>query len=261
MYLNFPFDCLSNLFSESLGRCLYLDDALQLSQLDEFAYQEMIAFIPLNAHPNPKRVLVIGGGDGGVVRELLKHPLVEEVVLCEIDEAVIRVSRQYLSFMSESFNNPKVKVEIEDGQHYVKKHKNEFDVIITDSSDPKGPAEVLFEKNYYQSLYECLKSGGIVCSQAETIWFHLPFIKTLYSMAQSIFQSVAYASVMVATYPAGQIGFLLASKDQVVDFSSPIYCFSEAQLESMKLRYYSPNIHRHAFTLPYFAEKVSINLP
>ena len=139
-----------------------LDGAVQLTEKDEFAYQEMIAFLPLNSHPEPKKVLIIGGGDGGVIREVLKHPLVEEIVLCEIDEAVIRVSRKYLRFMSKHFDDPKVKILIQDGYKYIRDNKSAFDVIITDSSDPKGPAVSLFQREYYLSLHECLRPGGSI---------------------------------------------------------------------------------------------------
>lgn len=134
-----------------------LDNAIQCTDKDEFSYQEMITFLPLNSHPCPKKVLIIGGGDGGVGREVLKHPMVQEVVQCEIDEAVVRVSKIFFPGLASSYNNPKLTVKFEDGFEFVKCHKDEFDVIITDSSDPIGPAEVLFQKEYYQALWESLR--------------------------------------------------------------------------------------------------------
>ncbi|XP_074597717.1 spermidine Synthase [Brevipalpus obovatus] len=241
--------------NESLGLCLALDGAIQLSEKDEFSYQEMITFLPLNSHPEPKRVLIIGGGDGGVIREALKHPMVEEIVLCEIDEAVIRVSREYLGFMSSHFDNPKVKILIQDGYEYIRNNKSAFDVIITDSSDPKGPAISLFQREYYQSLYECLRSGGIIACQAESIWYHLPLIKSLHSIAREIFATVAYATTMVATYPSGQIGFLMACKDKQIQFNEPIRKLTDEQVSQMGLKYYSSDIHRAAFVLPVFVTK------
>ncbi|CAF3734750.1 unnamed protein product [Rotaria sp. Silwood1] len=125
-------------FSTAHGNVLVLDNRIQCTERDEFAYQEMLAFLPLLAHPNPKRVLIIGGGDGGVLREVIKHPKVEEVVLCEIDQDVIDVSKKYFPEMFKGFLSPKATINIGDGFEYLKIHKNEFDVIITDSSDPEG---------------------------------------------------------------------------------------------------------------------------
>ena len=115
-----------------------LDDCIQVTDLDECAYHEMISFLPINSHPSPKRVLIIGAGDGGVAREVLKHPLVEEVVLCEIDPAVIRVAKQFFPKLACSFDNPKLKLHVDDGIEYVKRHKHYFDIVITDSSGRPG---------------------------------------------------------------------------------------------------------------------------
>lgn len=215
----------------------------------------MISFLPLMCHPNPKKVLVVGGGDGGVIREVLKHPSIESITLCEIDEAVIRLSRKYMPFMSSHFDDPKVKILIEDGYEYIRHNKDSFDVIITDSSDPKGPALSLFQKEYYQALKDCLRSGGIISCQAESIWYHLPLIKFLYKTARELYASADYGSTMVATYPSGQIGFLLACKDKQIDFRKPIRKLSADEAQQMNLRYYSTEIHEAAFVKPQFVRK------
>ncbi|CAL1286002.1 unnamed protein product [Larinioides sclopetarius] len=124
--------------SAKWGRVLALDNAVQLTEMDEFSWQEMATYLPLNSHPNPKKVLVIGGGDGGTVRDITKHPLVESVTMCEIDETVIEMSKKYLPFMAKGFDSPKLTLHIGDGVEFMKNHQNEFDVIITDSTDPKG---------------------------------------------------------------------------------------------------------------------------
>lgn len=129
------------------------------------SYQEMITHLAMNAHPNPKKVLVIGGGDGGVLREVVKHETVESATLVDIDEAVIRLSKKYLPGMSVGFQHPSVNVHIGDGFAYLKDKKNEFDVIITDSSDPEGPAEALFRKEYFELLNSALKEGGVITTQ------------------------------------------------------------------------------------------------
>ena len=132
--------------------------------LSGLSYQEMITHLAMNSHPNPKRVLVVGGGDGGVLREVIKHSSVESAVLCEIDEAVIRLSKKYLPAVSIGFHHPNVAVHIADGFEFLRDRKNEFDVIITDSSDPRGPAETLYQKPYFELLNEALREGGIVAT-------------------------------------------------------------------------------------------------
>lgn len=125
----------------------------------------MITHLAMNSHPNPKKVLVVGGGDGGVLREVVKHSTVESVILCDIDEAVIRLSKKYLPGMSIGFQHPNVSVHIGDGFKFLADRKNEFDVIITDSSDPVGPAESLFQKPYFELIFDALKEGGVVTTQ------------------------------------------------------------------------------------------------
>lgn len=129
------------------------------------SYQEMITHLAMNSHPDPKKVLVIGGGDGGVLREVVKHPSVETAILCDIDEAVIRLSKKFLPHMSIGFQHPKVKTYIGDGFQFLRDRKNEFDVIITDSSDPEGPAEALFQKPYFELLNGALREGGVIATQ------------------------------------------------------------------------------------------------
>lgn len=147
------------------GNVLVLDGVIQVTERDEFSYQEMIAHIPLFAHPNPKRVLVIGGGDGGVLREIARHKGVEEIVICELDKDVIDVSKQYLPTLAKGYDDPRVTVHVMDGAKFMDENQDSFDVIITDSSDPVGPANVLFETPFYKAMYKSLREGGIVCTQ------------------------------------------------------------------------------------------------
>ena len=196
---------------------------------------------------------IIGGGDGGVARECLKHHLVEKLVQCEIDDRVVELSKQYFPSMASSYNNPKLELVIGDGYKYLTDLPNEsFDVIITDSSDPKGPAVCLFQQAYYELLFEKLTPNGIICCQAESIWFDLDFIKNLLEINRKIFKKVAYASTMTCTYPSGQIGFLICSKDSKTQLERPLHILDEEQL---KLKYYSQRIHEAAFVLPRFVQK------
>ncbi|KAF8523482.1 saccharopine dehydrogenase [Hysterangium stoloniferum] len=235
--------------SETFGNVLVLDGVIQCTERDEFSYQEMIAHIPLASHPNPKKVLVIGGGDGGVVREVLRHESVEEVVLCDIDEAVIRVSKQYLPHMSSLLDTSRVRVYVGDGFKFLADNKSTYDVIITDSSDPVGPAAALFEQPYFQLLYNALAPGGHISTQAECLWLHLPLIADLRARTRKIFPVVEYAYTTIPTYPAGQIGFIVASKQPGRDLSKPLRPVPNT-------RYYNSALHTAAFTLPEFARVI-----
>ncbi|KAF8964129.1 spermidine synthase [Flammula alnicola] len=206
----------------------------------------MIAHLPLASHPNPKKVLVIGGGDGGVVREVLKHDTVEQVVLCDIDEAVIRVSKIYLPHMSALLASPKVTVHIGDGFKFLATHEGTYDVIITDSSDPVGPAATLFEKPYFQLLHDALTPGGHISTQGECLWLHLPLIQELRNMTRGLFATAEYAYTTIPTYPSGQIGFIVCAKAPGRDLRTPVR-------EVQDTKYYNKAIHTSAFDLPEFA--------
>ncbi|TIC26651.1 saccharopine dehydrogenase [Wallemia mellicola] len=233
--------------SESYGNVLVLDGAVQCTERDEFSYQEMIAHLPMASHPNPERVLVIGGGDGGVLREVIKHPQVKEAVLCDIDEAVPRVSKQYLPKMAEGLEHEKVTVFIGDGFKFLQDKKNYFDVIITDSSDPEGPAAALFEKAFFELLKNALRDGGHISTQGECIWLHLPLIKSLRLATRELFATAEYAYTTIPTYPSGQIGFIVCSKDGSRNLRKPLR-------EVPDCKYYNAKIHECAFQLPQFAE-------
>uniref|UniRef100_A0A914YRR9 Spermidine synthase n=1 Tax=Panagrolaimus superbus TaxID=310955 RepID=A0A914YRR9_9BILA len=240
--------------SKTYGNVLILDGIIQCTERDEFAYQEMLAHLPLFAHPNPKKVLIIGGGDGGILREVLKHASVESVTMCEIDEMVIDVSKKYLPGMAEQFGNPKFNLFIGDGFEFLKNHKNEFDVVITDSSDPVGPAESLFGQSYYQLLSESMKNGGILSSQAESVWLHLELISHMIEFTKKIFPTVQYASSIMSTYPSGTMGYLIASKDNR-DVTKPARTLTSEEIKSMNLKFYNSELHSAAFILPTFVNQ------
>ncbi|KNE71509.1 spermidine synthase [Allomyces macrogynus ATCC 38327] len=240
--------------SKTYGNVLVLDGVIQVTERDEMAYQEMIAHVPLNAHPNPRRVLVVGGGDGGVLREVVKHPSVESVTLCEIDEAVPRVSRMYLPTLAAGFDHPKVTVHIGDGFEFLKDKENEFDVIITDSSDPVGPAESLFQDTFFGLLHKALTPNGIICSQGECIWLHLDLISRVLATTRSIFATSSYAYISIPTYPCGTIGFILSSKEANKDFATPLRTLSTEE-ENQTYRYYNKELHRAVFQVPTFVRK------
>ncbi|XP_013920882.1 PREDICTED: spermidine synthase, partial [Thamnophis sirtalis] len=152
-----PFQEILVFRSKTYGNVLVLDGVIQCTERDEFSYQEMIANLPLCSHPNPRKILIIGGGDGGVLREVVKHPSVESVIQCEIDEDVIQASKKYLPGMAVGYSSPKLTLHVGDGFEFMKQNQEAFDVIITDSSDPMGPAESLFKESYYQLMKTALR--------------------------------------------------------------------------------------------------------
>ncbi|KAL1978199.1 hypothetical protein VTN31DRAFT_1058 [Thermomyces dupontii] len=236
------------------GTVLVLDNVIQCTERDEFSYQEMITHLAMMSHPNPKKVLVIGGGDGGVLREVVKHETVEEAILCDIDEAVIRLSKKYLPGMSIGFQHPNVKVHIGDGFKFLEQFENEFDVIITDSSDPEGPAESLFQKPYFELLNKALRDGGVITTQAENQWLHLSLIANLRKVCREVFPVAEYAYTSVPTYPSGQIGFMVCCKDPNRNVREPVRRWSKEEEEKL-CRYYNAEMHRASFILPNFARK------
>ena len=235
--------------TEKLGRMLSIDGITMLTEFDEFAYHEMISHVPLVVHPKPSRVLIIGGGDGGTVREVLKHPEVETVHVCEIDEAVVNACKEYLPSLGSSFEDPRVTIFYEDGAKYVTQHPNAYEVIIVDSTDPLGPGQILFQEPFYQNMKETLSDEGIAVTQCESIYLHQNVIKGVYAFAHKLYAKVGYYNTLVPTYPSGLIGFFFCSLKK-----DPLQDLDETRAARLKgLRYYSPEVHRASFTLPRFA--------
>lgn len=239
------------------GTVMTLDGAVQVTDKDEFVYHEMMAHVPLSVHPNPKTVLIIGGGDGGVMREVLKHPNVERCDLVDIDGAVIEQSKKYFPQIAVSFQNPKANATVGDGLAFVATKTEEYDVIIVDSSDPEGPASVLFGAEFYNNVKRALKPQGIVCSQGECIWLHKPIIERMTNFLKKDiqFDSVKYGMIYIPSYPCGSIGCLIAAKgfDQITTPLNPV----EKQDFAKDLKYYDSSVHTAAFALPRFAAELN----
>ncbi|XP_064960105.1 spermine synthase-like isoform X4 [Musa acuminata AAA Group] len=188
--------------SSMYGKVLVLDGIVQLTERDECAYQEMIAHLPLCSIPSPKTVLVIGGGDGGVLREIARHSSVEHIDICEIDKMVIDVCKQFFPDLSVGFDDPRVRLHVADGIKFLRDAPEAmYDVIIVDSSDPIGPARELVEKPFFEMIARALKPGGVLCNQAESMWLHTHLIQDMLSICREIFKSVHYAWASVPTYP------------------------------------------------------------
>ena len=191
--------------SANYGKVLVLDGVIQATERDEFSYQEMIAHLPLCALRYPaKKVLVVGGGDGGVLREITRHASVEHLDIAELDAMVVDVSKRFFPGMSCGFDDPRVHLHITDGIKWVDDApESTYDAIIVDSSDPVGPASVLFEKPFFEKIHKALKPGGVVCTQGECVWLHVDLIKDVLEMCKGIFAggSVYYGFTTIPTYP------------------------------------------------------------
>lgn len=232
--------------STAYGRVLVLDGVIQLTEADEHAYQEMLAHVPLFAHPDPRRMLVIGGGDGGVLREAGRHRGLERMDLCEIDPRVIEVARQHLPSLATGFDDPRVRVHHADGARFIEERPGHYDVIVVDSSDPVGPAEALFEEPFYAGLRQALRPGGVIATQGESLFLHPDIVSALLDTGRRLFTHAHYCQTMVPTYPGGSIGLLVASDG--VDVRRPARAVPEPMAGT--LRYYSAEMHEAAFVLP-----------
>lgn len=236
--------------TEGFGRMLFNDSIAMVSERDEWVYHEMIAHVPMFVHPRVARVLVIGGGDGGTVRELLRHPSIETVRLVEIDALVVEACREYLKLTSQALDDPRVTVTIEDGVKFVKDTDERYDLVIVDSTDPIGPATPLFGAEFYGNVKRILECGGCVVSQAESPFYEPEQQRSLLTILSETFERTAIYNYSNLTYPGGLWSFTLAGRRDLC----PIADFDAARFdrENLECRYYNRAIHRGAFILPEF---------
>ncbi|MFL0246889.1 polyamine aminopropyltransferase [Candidatus Clostridium stratigraminis] len=237
----------------AFGRMLLLDGIVQTTIKDEFVYHEMITHIPLFTHSKPKNVLVVGGGDGGVIREIMKHPSVEKAVLCEIDKCVIEECKKYLPEISSELENPRCEIFVGDGIKYVHEHKNKFDVIIVDSTDPFGAAEGLFGGSFYKEISECLTDDGIFIAQTETPFYLPEVVKKVFNDAKEVFPITKLFMAAIPTYPGGYWSFTIGSKKY--DPANP----NSENIFDVKTKYYNGDIHKASFVLPNYIKNLINN--
>ena len=241
-------------------RVLVLDGAIQITTLDECAYQEILAHTPMHliAPGRVKKALIIGGGDGGVLRELAKYPEIEEIHLCEIDAAVIRVCKQHIPETAIGFSDKRVHVHIEDGIRFLERavsNRNHFDVVISDLSDPVGPANSIYNGSFLHLLADVLDPEiGVASLQAECYWLHSDFIRALVSEARMCFADAQYASISIPSYPCGQIGCLIMCRNQLIKANQPIRGMKLSHEACLK--YYSEDVHTALFVLPKLVRKL-----
>ena len=221
------------------GRMLVLDDVVQLTDRDEFMYHEMLAHVPMHSHPNPERVLVIGGGDGGTLREALKHPSVKAATLVDIDPEVCEVSRQYFPALSQSFSDPRAALKPGDGAAFLSSTRERFDVILVDAPDPVGPARTLTTPQFYQSALAALTDRGVFAMQTESLHFHFEFVQQIQRILAGIFPSVGLYTAPLATYAGNWWTFSIGCKGTLG--TTPL---RQALLEAV---YYSADAHAKAF--------------
>lgn len=239
--------------THALGRVLLLDGLFMTTEKDEFIYHEMIAHTPLFTHPSPERVLVIGGGDGGTIREAVKHPSVERADLVEIDSLVIEKSKEFLPTISCALDHPKTRIHCTDGIQWVKDRKGEYDVIIVDSTDPIGPAVGLFSEAFYDDCSRALTPQGVLAAQTESPFFSEDQVRAIHQNLRKVFPQVRAYTAAIPTYPGGFWSFALASKGpDALTGPSPerLAVFGES------LKYYNSEIHRAAFALPNYLRRL-----
>lgn len=245
-----PYQELAVVDTEAYGRMLLLDNIIMTTVGDEFFYHEMITHVPLNTHPNPRKVLVIGGGDGGAIREIVKYPSIEKAVMVEIDARVVANARKYLPEISGSLDDARVEIRFEDGIEHVRQTENAYDVIIVDSTDPIGPAVGLFSAEFYRNVYKALKADGLFVAQTESPLFNAKLIRRLQDDIKSIFPITRLYLTTVPTYPGGLWSFSMGSKKY-----DPLEV-NWREAPQVKTRYYTPAIHQGAFALPPFVQEI-----
>jgi spermidine synthase len=239
--------------TEGFGRMLFNDGVAMLSERDEFVYHEMISHVPLFLRPGAERVLVIGGGDGGTVREVIRHPGVRRCRLVEIDAAVVEGCKQYIPQTAAALDDPRVDISIADGVGFVTETDERYDLVIVDSTDPVGPAEALFGQRFYEGVKRVLCDGGMVVSQAESPYFDLDRQESLLEILTGLFRRVHIYNYVTITYPGGLWSFTFAQRGDLC----PIGDFDGGAVENSALdfNYYSAAVHCAAFVLPAFQER------
>ena len=241
--------------SETYGRFLALDGRMRLTERDEFIYHEMLVHVPMAVHPKPEKVLVIGAGDGGALRELAKYEDIKEMDLVEIDQMVVDVCRKYLPGTASGLEDPRLKITCQNGLKAIRGMEGEYDVILIDSPDPFGPGEGLFTKEFYGSCYNALREGGIMVNQHESPFYEEDsrMIQTAHKRILKIFPEVKLYQAHIPTYPSGYWLFGFASKGlhPVDDLRD-----QEWQEKGIQTRYYNTRLHRGAFALPNYVEEL-----
>lgn len=233
------------------GNMLVLDGVFQTSEREEFIYHEMIAHVPLFLHPNPEKVLIIGGGDGGVARECVRHECVKSVTMVEIDGKVVELAKEFLPTISAAMirQDPKLTVKIGDGIGFMAAASNEYDVIIVDCSDPIGPGEGLFTEEFYTNVLKALKPDGLFVQQTESPMMHQPLVKKVFGYVSDHFPITRLYTAYIPLYPTGMHCFTIGSKKY-----DPLTWKANRE-RTFATQYYNEDIQTAAFALPNFVKE------
>jgi spermidine synthase len=236
------------------GRVLALDSVIQVTERDEFVYHEMMAHVPIVAHGRARRVLIVGGGDGGILREVLRHEAVEQVTMVEIDRAVVDMCLEYMpSIPKRAFRDRRTDLVIADGARFVAETDQRFDVVIVDSTDPFGPGEVLFTEAFYRSCRRVLAAGGILVNQNGVPFMQPEEVTMTYRRRRKSFADVGFYVAAVPSYYGGFMTLGWASDDpRPRRLSAPAIARRAAAAGIGRTRYYTPAIHHACFALPAF---------
>ncbi|ABR84360.1 MULTISPECIES: polyamine aminopropyltransferase [Pseudomonas aeruginosa group] len=236
-----------------MGRVMALDGVIQTTEADEFIYHEMLTHVPILAHGAARRVLIIGGGDGGMLREVAKHKSVERITMVEIDGTVVDMCKEFLPNHSQgAFDDPRLNLVIDDGMRFVATTEERFDVIISDSTDPIGPGEVLFSENFYQACRRCLNEGGILVTQNGTPFMQLDEVRTTAGRTNGLFVDWHFYQAAVPTYIGGAMTFAWGSTREGLRHLPLATLRQRFRDSGIATRYYNADIHQGAFALPQY---------
>ena len=240
----------------AFGRVLALDGVIQTTERDEFIYHEMLAHVPLLAHGSARRVLIVGGGDGGMLREVLRHPGVEQVTQVEIDAAVIEMCNQHLPHHSAgAFDDARAHIVIDDGLRYVAQTDQRFDVVISDSTDPIGPGEALYTPAFYQGCRRVLNPGGVLVTQNGNAFLQTDEAVATAKLIAPMFEDAGFYVAAVPTYAGGCMAFGWATDDRSLRHVSVPELERRYAAAGLDTRFYCPAVHRAAFALPRYLER------
>ena len=249
--------------SEFFGRVLSLDGIIQTTEADEFMYHEMMVHVPILSCREVKKVLIIGGGDGGILREVVKHQQVETITMVEIDKAVVDMCCEYLPRHSDgAFEDPRLELVIGDGAEFVKQTEGSFDVIISDSTDPVGPGEVLFDQDFYTHASRILAADGMMVTQNGVPFYQPQEVTNTYQRMQRCFASNGFYTVAVPTYVGGVMTLAWARKLSLAAHQESLLLeriANNLQHSGLgKTKYYSPEVHRASFALPEYIKNLLV---
>ncbi|HMU92194.1 MAG TPA: polyamine aminopropyltransferase [Anaerolineales bacterium] len=240
-----PFQHVQVVETEFFGKAMILDGIIQLTERDNMGYHEMIVHVPMLAVGQPKRVLIVGGGDGGSLQQVLRYPSVEEAIVCELDQRVVDLSREHFASFGDPWADPRARLLVRDAFGYLEENPSQFDVIISDTTDPIGMAERLFSEEFYKLMVRALTPNGAAATQCEQPFFDTELIKQIHHSAKTLTKNPAYYYANIPTYPGGGIGFMYVS-------NTPWENGLKTPFPPGKNQYINPEIHKAAFALPEF---------